>query len=72
MFALTALYEPFGLAPLEAMASGRPAVVTKNGGPAESMREGDEEYGIVVDPTEPMENSAGAYSRESNEARWQR
>jgi sucrose-phosphate synthase len=51
VFALTALYEPFGLAPLEAMAAGLPAVVTKFGGPSESMREGDEEYGILVDPT---------------------
>ena len=36
VFALTALYEPFGLAPLEAMAAGLPAVVTKFGGPSES------------------------------------
>ena len=53
VFALTALYEPFGLAPLEAMAAGLPAVVTKFGGPSESMREGDEEYGILVDPNRP-------------------
>src|SRR4051812_48576949 len=32
VFCLTALYEPFGLAPLEAMAAGLPAVVTKFGG----------------------------------------
>ena len=37
IFCLTALYEPFGLAPLEAMAAGLPAVVTKNGGPSESL-----------------------------------
>ena len=32
---------------------GPPAVVTKFGGPSESMREGDEEYGILVDPQTP-------------------
>ena len=34
--ALTALYEPFGLAPLEAMAAGLPAVVSKFVGPSAS------------------------------------
>ncbi|MDQ3856194.1 MAG: PfkB family carbohydrate kinase [Chloroflexota bacterium] len=72
VFALTALYEPFGLAPLEAMAAGLPAVVTKNGGPSESLREGDEEYGVLVDPTDPMVVSAGLYSLIGNEARWHR
>ena len=72
VFALTALYEPFGLAPLEAMAAGLPAVVTKNGGPAESLREGDEEYGILVDPTDPMLVSAGLYALIGNEERWRR
>jgi sucrose-phosphate synthase len=37
VFALTANYEPFGLAPLEAIAAGLPAVVTKYGGPSESL-----------------------------------
>ncbi|GIR85223.1 MAG: hypothetical protein CM15mP85_18470 [Rhodobacterales bacterium] len=32
VFALTSLYEPFGLAPLEAAATGLVPVVTKNGG----------------------------------------
>ena len=32
--------EPFGLAPLEAAAAGLPVVVTKNGGPSESLRDG--------------------------------
>jgi sucrose-phosphate synthase len=72
MFALTALYEPFGLAPLEAMAAGLPAVVTKFGGPSESMRSGDEEYGILVDPNDPMEVSAGLFMLASNAERWQR
>jgi sucrose-phosphate synthase len=51
-FALTALYEPFGLAPLEAMSCGLPAVVTLNGGPSESMVEGDREFGVLVDPAD--------------------
>lgn len=52
VFALTALYEPFGLAPLEAMAAGLPVVVTENGGPSESLREGDQEFGVLVNPTD--------------------
>lgn len=59
VFALTALYEPFGLAPLEAAASGLPVVVTKNGGPSESMRQGDEEYGVLVDPADPADIAKG-------------
>jgi sucrose-phosphate synthase len=72
VFALTALYEPFGLAPLEAMAAGLPAVVTKFGGPSESMREGDEEYGILVDPTDPEDVGAGLHTLTSSPERWQR
>ena len=72
VFALTANYEPFGLAPLEAMAAGLPAVVTKNGGPSESLREGDEEYGILVDPSDPEEIAAGLYALTSNPERWRR
>ena len=51
VFALTALYEPFGLAPLEAAAAGLPLVVTRNGGPSESLYDAGVEYGILVDPT---------------------
>ncbi|HEX8155976.1 MAG TPA: PfkB family carbohydrate kinase, partial [Solirubrobacteraceae bacterium] len=72
VFALTALYEPFGLAPLEAMAAGLPAVVTKFGGPSESLRAGDEEYGILVDPNDPLEISAGLFALTSNRDRWRR
>ena len=72
VFALTALYEPFGLAPLEAMAAGLPAVVTKFGGPSESMREGDEEYGILVDPTDPEDVGAGLHALTSNPEVWER
>ena len=72
VFALTALYEPFGLAPLEAMAAGLPAVVTKFGGPSESMREDDEEYGILVDPTDPEDVGAGLHALTSNAEIWER
>ncbi|MEJ7842447.1 MAG: PfkB family carbohydrate kinase [Rubrobacter sp.] len=72
VFALTANYEPFGLAPLEALAAGLPAVVTKNGGPSESLREGDEEYGVLVDPGDPEEVAAGLYSVAGNADRWRR
>ncbi len=72
VFALTANYEPFGLAPLEAMAAGLPAVVTKNGGPSESLREGEEEYGILVDPSDPEEVAAGLFSLAANPERWRR
>jgi sucrose-phosphate synthase len=70
VFALTALYEPFGLAPLEAMAAGLPAVVTKFGGPTESLREGDEAYGLLVDPSDPDETSAALFSLLSDPDRW--
>ena len=59
VFALTALYEPFGLAPLEAMSCGLPAVVTRNGGPSESMQENGEEFGVLVDPADPADVARG-------------
>ncbi len=59
VFALTALYEPFGLAPLEAAAAGLPLVVTKNGGPSESLRDRGVEYGVLVDPEDPQEIARG-------------
>jgi len=61
VFALTALYEPFGLAPLEAMAAGLPAAVTRNGGPSESLYDADSgrEYGVLVDPSDPADIAAG-------------
>jgi len=59
VFCLTALYEPFGLAPLEAAAAGLPLVVTRNGGPSESLVEGDTEYGVLVDPADASAVAAG-------------
>ncbi|HID62779.1 MAG TPA: glycosyltransferase family 1 protein, partial [Anaerolineae bacterium] len=72
VFALTTYYEPFGLAPLEAIAAGLPAVVTKNGGPAESLREGDEEYGVLVDPFDPADIARGLLRLLDDAATWQR
>ena len=59
VFSLTALHEPFGLAPLEATSCGLPAVVTKNGGPSESMQEGEQEFGVLVDPADPDDIARG-------------
>ena len=50
VFALTSLYEPFGLGPIEAAATGLVPVVTKNGGPADIFSDGS---GILVDPICP-------------------
>ncbi|MCX7951878.1 MAG: glycosyltransferase [Clostridiales bacterium] len=57
VFCLTALYEPFGLAPIEAMYAGLPAVVTKNGGTLETVDKG--KYGVVVDPENPEDIAQG-------------
>lgn len=70
IFALTALYEPFGLAPLEAMAAGMPAVVTKFGGPSESMLSGDQEFGILIDPMDQDEISTVLFQLTSNSDLW--
>jgi len=59
VFCLTALYEPFGLAPLEAAAAGLPLAVTRNGGPSESLVEGGTEYGVLVDPADADSVAAG-------------
>ncbi len=59
LFSLTALYEPFGLAPLEAAAAGLPLVVTRNGGPSESLWDGTTEYGVLVDPADPADIARG-------------
>ncbi len=72
VFALTALYEPFGLAPLEAMAAGLPAVVTKNGGPSESMVHQGQDLGILIDPTNLDEIGQALNRLISNPELWTR
>jgi sucrose-phosphate synthase len=56
VFALTAFYEPFGLAPIEAAACGLAVVATQNGGPAEIFEDGS---GILVDPFDPHHIAEG-------------
>jgi sucrose-phosphate synthase len=72
VFALTALYEPFGLAPLEAAAAGLPVVVTQNGGPSESLKDDDYEYGVLVDPSDPGDIARGLVRVLGNPDTWQR
>jgi sucrose-phosphate synthase len=70
VFILPALYEPFGLAPLEAMACGLPAVVTQNGGPTESMVENSNEFGILIDPENPAHMAEGLLRLLRSEDEW--
>jgi len=56
VFALTAFYEPFGLAPIEAAASGLVCVATKNGGPSEIFEDGS---GVLVDPFDAKDIARG-------------
>jgi len=72
VFILSALYEPFGLAPLEAMSCGLPAVVTDKGGPSESMVEGSTSFGVLVDPQDPHAIAEGLISVLASQATWQR
>ena len=70
VFVLPALYEPFGLAPLEAMACGLPAVVTKNGGPTESMIEDSQEFGVWVDPESTADIARGLLRLLGSDKEW--
>lgn len=71
VFALTALYEPFGLAPLEAAVAGLPVVATKNGGPSESLQQGNNEYGVLVDPEDPADIARGLERLLCNAQEWE-
>jgi sucrose-phosphate synthase len=56
VFALTAFYEPFGLALIEAAACGLSVVSTKNGGPLEIFKDNS---GILVDPFDDINIAEG-------------
>jgi sucrose-phosphate synthase len=72
LFCLPAHHEPFGLAPLEAMAAGLPVVSTRFGGPSESMVDQAGEYGILVDPDNARELAAGLLRLLTSEQEWER
>lgn len=59
VFTLTALYEPFGLAPIEAMSAGLPVAVTKYGGPSEVLFEDGQEYGVLIDAFDEVDIAKG-------------
>jgi sucrose-phosphate synthase len=56
VFVNPALVEPFGLTLIEAASCGVPIVATKDGGPADIVR--NCQNGILVDPTEPKDIAA--------------
>lgn len=71
IFTLTALYEPFGLAPLEAMSCGLPVVVTQNGGPTESLQEAGESFGVLVNPDDPQDIARGLMTLLADQQVWE-
>ena len=71
IFALTSHFEPFGLAPLEAVVAGLPVVVTKNSGIADDLREGDRDYAVLVDPADPADIAQGLAKLVSDPHLWE-
>ncbi|KAF7328609.1 Glycosyltransferase family 1 protein [Mycena sanguinolenta] len=71
IFCHPAHYEPFGLMVLEAIAAGIPAVCTQNGGPIESLKSGDEQYAMLVDPSNIDEIATCLYKLVSSPTKWQ-
>lgn len=65
VFALTAFYEPFGLAPIEAAACGLACVATQNGGPSEIFEDGS---GVLVDPFDSNDIAKGILEGFENQA----
>ena len=74
VFALPALYEPFGLAPLEAIAAGLSACVTRFGGPSESLYDAgtNTEYGVLVDSADPGAIAQGLLRLVGHDNEWER
>ncbi len=68
VFTLTSFYEPFGLAPIEAMSSGLPVVVTENGGPVEITDNG--QYGILINPDNPADIGEKLLKIVTDKNRW--
>ncbi|NKI36545.1 glycosyltransferase family 1 protein [Wenzhouxiangella sp. XN79A] len=56
VFALPSLFEPFGLAPIEAAACGLAVAATGNGGPSEIFADGS---GVLFDPADPADIARG-------------
>ncbi|MEQ8757626.1 MAG: glycosyltransferase [Coleofasciculus sp. G1-WW12-02] len=71
VFALPSLFEPFGLAPLEAAAAGLPVVVTQNGGITESLHTDNQDYGVFIDPDDPADMARGLERLICNQPEWQ-
>ena len=46
-------------------------VVTQNGGPSESLRDGEVEYGVLVDPSDPEDIGRGLRRLLDNQATWE-
>lgn len=59
VFCNPALYEPFGLSIIEALACGLPVLATQNGGPSEILQESKEKYGMLVNPENTLEIANG-------------
>ncbi len=58
-FVLASVEEPFGIAPIEAMLCGTPAVVVGNGGPAETVENG--KSGFYINQPTPEEIAEKVY-----------
>ncbi len=66
VFALPSLFEPFGLAPIEAAACGLAVAATRNGGPLEVFADG---VGELFDPSDPDEIATGLLSALNDQQR---
>jgi sucrose-phosphate synthase len=53
------------------MATGLPGVVTRNGGPSESLVDGSRQYGVLVDPESPAAIAHGLLTVVADWERWQ-